>query len=1156
MKKQFIMCMTLLLVAVCATIFPVSAQSGTDVVGFSKAPIIPTAKDGKVEWKYTTTSPANTWMNKNFDDSSWSTGYGSFTNSGTYKGTTWNTSDIWLRKEFVLEGYTEQIVDSLLLVVHHDYDCQIYLNGVLAFDHGGYVSDYTDFAIKDAAKNAIVIGGSNVIAVHCYNDGSPQTIDVGLYRHTFSTFKTFMSTADVEPATWKYVQEAPDSLTWMTPSFNDSSWNEGQAGFGKNRTTHPVNSQWTENDIWLRKNVSFEGVTKADLKSLSVKVVRDCVCQIYFNGVLAASLEKNGIKTESVAVSQEALDAISPDGETTIAVHCYRTNSLKYFDLALSCQATGAIKKIAWEKKEAPLMSIFADDVDVNNVWGEYPRPQMERKEWKSLNGIWDFQPLFADREGMPADAYSMEILVPFPVESALSGIMKEYNRFAYRRFFTVPEEWEDKNLLIHFEAVDHECELFVNGQSVGKHDGGYDPFTFDVTKYLTDEGEQELVLKVYDPTDLGGQPRGKQTLSPGGIMYTSTSGIWQSVWMEPVEDIYVDKFTVLPNVDEGTVAVNVTVEGDSEAQVLIEVLDGDAVVSTATSVQGKKTVIPVPDAKLWSPDSPFLYDLNIKVLCDGDTLDKVKGYFGMRKISLGKDDGYTRIYLNNQPIFNIGPLDQGFWPDGIYIAPTDAAMLYDIQSTKQMGFNMIRKHIKVEPRRWYYHCDRLGMLVWQDMPSGNSYGGVGLDQPQFKKEMTAMINNLYNAPSIIMWIIFNESQGRHDVETLVKYVKSLDGSRLVNQDSQYGVHSTYVGDVWDIHQYPNPACVICPNKNLATVCGEYGGLKYKENGHVWGSGDWGYATMGSRKELMDTYEQYVFDLVKFRDCFGMCGGVYTQITDVEIEINGLITYDRAVVKVDFDRMAEINSRLVKSMLKKDTIIATASEGGEMWKMTTTTPADNWYATDFNDSNWKTKKSGFGTAGTPNSTVGTTWNTSDIWIRKNFRLDGMNRAMADSLVMLLNHDEDCEIYVNGVKLASFEGYKNGYIVVDITTNVKNALKYDEDNVIAIHCHQTSGGQYIDAGIYLLSKEGLTTSVKNIVADGVPEVAVDKKNKKVTVAGGGFGENTRVDIISAAGSLLSSAVVGNAPADLSALTSGVYVLRFIDGSRRYTCKVVL
>ena len=1153
MKRHFLLCMTMLLVAMFASVLPVAADAGTL---FTTSPIIPTAKDGKVEWKYVTSTPDAGWQNKNFDDSSWSKGYGAFSSSFAYKNTTWTTSDIWLRKEFDLAGYSAQIVDSLVLSVCHDYDCQIYINGVLAFENEGYVSDYKNMAISESAKKAITVGGENVIAVHCYNDGAPQTIDVGLYRYTLSSTKTFMSTADVEPATWKYVTEAPDELTWMTSSFDDSSWSEGQAGFGKSRTTHPINTQWTTNDIWLRKKVSFEGITKSDIKTLSLKVVRDAVCEVYFNGVLAASLEKNGIKTEAVSIAQEALDAITPNGETTIAVHCYRTNSLKYFDAALTCQASGNIQKIAWEMKEAPLMSIFAKDLDVNNVWGEYPRPQMERKEWQNLNGIWDFQPLLADREGMPENVYCMEILVPFPVESALSGVMKDYSRFAYRRFFTVPENWAGKNLLIHFEAVDHQCEVFVNGQSVGKHDGGYDPFSFDVTNYLTEGGEQELVVKVYDPTDLGGQPRGKQTLSPGGIMYTSTSGIWQSVWMEPVEDIHVDKYTVVPNVDEGTVEVNVAVKGDSEAQVLLEVVEGNAVVSTATAVQGKKVAVPVPDAKLWSPDSPFLYDLNIKVVCDGDTLDKVKGYFGMRKISLGKDDGYTRIYLNNQPIFNIGPLDQGFWPDGIYLAPTDAAMLYDIQSTKQMGFNMIRKHIKVEPRRWYYHCDRLGMLVWQDMPSGNSYGGVGLDQPQFKKEMTAMINNLYNSPCIIMWIIFNESQGRHNVETLVKYVKSLDGSRLVNQDSQYGVHSTYVGDVWDIHQYPNPACVICPNKNLAAVCGEYGGLKYKENGHVWGSGDWGYATMGSRKELMDTYEQYVFDLVKFRDCFGMCGGVYTQITDVEIEINGLITYDRAVVKVDFDRMAEINSRLVKSMLKKDTIIATANEGGEMWKITTSTPADNWYAADFNDSNWKTKKSGFGTAGTPNSTVGTTWNTSDIWIRKNFRLDGMNRAMADSLVMLLNHDEDCEIYVNGIKLASYEGYKNGYIVVDITTSVKNALKYDEDNVIAIHCHQTGGGQYIDAGIYLLSQYGLTTSVNNVAADGAPEVKVDKDAKTVAVAGGGFGDSTRMEVISVAGSVLSNAVIGNAAADISSLPSGTYMLRFTDGAKRYTCKVLL
>ena len=1154
MKKHLFLCIAMLFVAVCANTFPASGQD--EITSFTTTPIIPTAKDGQAQWKYTTTSPSSTWKSKNFDDSSWSTGNSSFSNSPTYNTTAWRTSDIWLRKEFTLEGYSAHVVDSLILSVCHDEDCEIYINNVLAAECGGYVTEYKNVAITDAARNSIAVGEKNVIAVHCYNGGGAQMVDVGLYRHTVSTTKTMMTTADVEPTAWKYVTEAPDSLTWTAPSFDDSAWSEGKAGFGKTRSTHPINTQWTTNDLWLRKNVSFAGMKRSDLNTIALKVIRDGVCQIYFNGVLAASLEKNGIKTENVTISKEALDAISFDGETTIAVHCYRTNSLKYFDAALTCQMSGQLKKIEWQMKEGPMKSAFTDDIDVNNVLGEYPRPQMERKQWQSLNGIWDFQPLFANRSGKPEDAYSMEILVPFPVESAISGIMKDYSRFAYRRFFTVPEEWAGKNLLLHFEAVDHECEVFVNGSSVGTHKGGYDPFKFDVTKYLTGEGEQELVVKVYDPTDLGGQPRGKQTLSPGGIMYTSTSGIWQSVWMEPVEDIHIDKYTVVPNVDEGNVAVNVTVKGDSDAQVLLEVKDGDAVVSSVTAVQGKKTVVPVPDAKLWSPDSPFLYDLNISVICDGDTLDRVKGYFGMRKISLAKDGGFTRMFLNNEPVFHIGPLDQGFWPDGIYTAPTDAALLYDIQATKQMGFNMIRKHIKIEPRRWYYHCDRLGMLVWQDMPSGNSYGGVGLDQTQFKKEMTAMIQNLYNSPSIIMWIIFNESQGRHDVETLVRYVKSLDSSRLVNQDSQYGVHSTYVGDVWDIHHYPNPACVVCPNKSLVNVCGEYGGLKYKENGHTWGTGDWGYATMNSRKELMDTYEQYVSELIKYRDCFGLGGAVYTQITDVEIEINGLITYDRIVQKVDFERMAQINNRLTQGTLKKDTIIAIATEGGEMWKMTTTAPAEGWNTTSFDDSKWSTKKSGFGTVGTPNSKIGTTWNTSDIWIRKTFRLDGANRALADSLVMLINHDEDCEIYINGRLMASFEGHDNNYSVVDFTAAVKNELVYDADNLIAIHCHQTTGGQYIDAGIYLLSQDGLTTSISQVVADGTPEVNVDTVAKKVTVSGNGFGENTRMEVISSAGSVLSSAVIGNAPADLSSLPAGMYMLRFTDGAKRYTCKVLL
>lgn len=1164
MKKLIISCVALLLITVCMASSISCFSNGNSAqpregenytsenLGFSIVPVIPIAKDGKEKWKYTTNNPGDNWYSKSFNDAAWAASYAAFGTSTSHK-TSWTTTDIWIRKEFTLEGYSPSIVDSLMFKVSHDEDCQIYINGVLAAQLGGW-SDYKNVEISAEAKASIVVGEKNVIAAHCYNGGGAGGIDIGIYRHITGSMVSFFKTADIEAATWKYVTEAPESLEWMKPTYDDVSWSEGQACFGNNRSNYKINTPWTTTDIWLRKNVSLKGFSKSRLKNLELYLLCDGECQVYFNGVLVVSLN-NGMKKESYPIPAEAINAISADGEATIAVHSYRKLSQKLFDASLSCYMDSLFSPIKWEMKEGPLMSVFAKDVDVNNVWSEYPRPQMVREEWQSLNGLWEFQPLFAEKVGMPEDVYSMEILVPFPVESPISGIMEKYNRFAYKRTFSVPEKWEGRNLLLHFEAVDFECEVFVNGKSVGSHKGGYDPFEFDVTEFLVEGKEQELVVKVYDPTDLGGQPRGKQTLSPGGIMYTSTSGIWQSVWMEPVEKSYIDKYTVVPDVDNSSITVNVAAIGSQEGKAVISVKDGDKVVATAETAMNKNVAIPVTDAKLWSPDSPFLYDIDIALVENGKTVDMVKGYFGMRKISLGKDGGYTRMFLNNKPLFHIGPLDQGFWPDGIYTAPTDAAMLYDIQATKNMGFNMIRKHIKVEPRRWYYHCDRLGMLVWQDMPSGNSYGGVGIDKTQFKKELTAMVESHYNSPSVIMWIIFNESQGRHDVEALVKYVKSLDASRLVNQDSQYGTHSTYIGDVWDVHHYPNPAYVPCSNKNLANVCGEYGGLKYKEDGHIWGAGDWGYATMNSRKELMDTYEKYVYDLVKFRDCFGMGGAVYTQTTDVEIEINGLITYDRAIEKVDFERMAKINSHLTKSSLKKDTIIATAMEGGEMWKMTTLQPSSNWYTPDFDDSSWKERMSGFGTAGTPNAVVRTTWSSSDIWIRKNFRLDGMNRQMADSLVMMMTHDEDCEIYINGKLMASYTGHDNNYSFVDFTTEVKNALVYDADNVIAVHCKQTYGGQFIDLGIYLLSEKGLTTSIAGVNAENKPYIAIDKVNKTVSIAGGGFGEDTDLDVINAAGNIVKSVVAGTEEVCLSALSAGVYVLRFTDGDKRYICKVI-
>ena len=1167
MKKIIMSCAALLLTVVCMA-SSISCSDGAknantragegyklENTGFTLMPIVPTSNDGNVQWRYVKSNPGTGWNTKDFNDGSWMTGFNSFGTRNQDK-TAWSTTDIWLRKEFTLDGYTQQVVDSLVFSVSHDEDCEIYINGVLAVELDGW-DGYKTIQISDEAKASIVVGEKNILAVHCYNGGAPGNIDVGLYKYLAGSLATFFTTADVEAASWKYVTEAPASEEWMNPTFDDAAWSEGLACFGNKRSNYNINTTWTTSDLWLRKKANLKDFSKEDLKSLEFKVVSDGEFQVYVNGVQIASVTGTGVKNETIKLTDEAIEAVKLSGEATIAIHNYRKTSQKVFDASLTCYMGGKYDPTIWEMKEGPLTSVFAKDVDANNVWGEYPRPQMVRKEWKSLNGVWGFQPLLRNKEGMPENAYSMGILVPFPVESSISGIMETYDRFAYRRTFAVPADWKGRNLILHFEAVDWECEVFVNGQSVGSHQGGYDPFEFDVTKYLTDNEEQELVVKVFDPTDKGGQPRGKQTLSPGGIMYTSTSGIWQSVWMEPVEKTYIEKYTVVPDVDNSSVAVNVVTAGGQAGKVTIAVKDGDKVVATAEGNANEQVTISVPDAKLWSPDSPFLYNLDIALVEGDKTTDAVEGYFGMRKISIAKDGGYTRMFLNNEPLFHIGPLDQGFWPDGLYTAPTDAAMFYDIQATKQMGFNMIRKHIKVEPRRWYYHCDRIGLLVWQDMPSGASYGGVGIDQPQFKKELTAMVQNLYNAPCIIMWIIFNESQGRHNVDGLVNHVRKLDGSRLINLDSQYGTHSTYIGDVWDVHNYPNPAYVACPNKNIANVCGEYGGLKYKEEGHIWGAGDWGYATMGSRQELINTYEQYVYDLIKFRDFFGLGGAVYTQTTDVEIEINGLITYDRAIEKVDLAKMAEINKRVVSSATKykKDTIIATALDGGEKWRMTTSKPADDWYKANFDDSSWKERKSGFGTSGTPNAVVGTTWNSEDIWIRKKFRLDGMNRQLADSLVMLMTHDEDCEIYINNKLLADYEGHDNNYSFVEFTKAVKDALVYDGDNTIAVHCHQTYGGQFIDVGIYLLTQSGLATSVSDIITNGDVCVNVDRANKTVAIAGEGFGENTRLDVINAAGAVVKSVAAGNDKVALSSLSAGMYVLRFVDGDNRYTCKVV-
>ena len=573
-----------------------------------------------------------------------------------------------------------------------------------------------------------------------------------------------------------------------------------------------------------------------------------------------------------------------------------------------------------WRRAEGPLMTQWAKGVRADNVHPEYPRPQMVRKNWLNLNGLWEYAIVGKD-ELKPAN-FDGQILVPFPVESALSGVGKavgEKRRLWYRRTFEVPGEWSQRRVLLHFGAVDWETVVWVNGKKVGSHRGGYDAFTFDITDALKRRGVQEIVLSVWDPTDTGYQPRGKQVRKPGGIWYTSVTGIWQSVWLEPVSQAYIKSLKIVTDIDAEVMRVTAMCS-DAVAGFSIEAeaKDGSFTKGKAVGKIGEEIIIPIKNPKLWSPDSPFLYDLKMTLKDNqGNRVDVVESYFGMRKISLGRDDsGVTRIFLNNEPLFMFGLLDQGFWPDGLYTAPTDEAIRYDIEVTKQLGFNMARKHVKVEPARWYYWCDKMGLLVWQDMPSGDRYIGrrdpdlVRSDESarQFELELKRIIEGLGNHPSVVMWVAFNEGWGQYDTKGIVELIRRYDSTRLVNNASGWADRG--VGDVHDIHSYPGPAAP--PNElNRAVVLGEFGGLGLPVKGHTWqDEKNWGYRNFKTNQELTDAYLGLLRNLQPLIEA-GLSAAVYTQTTDVEIEVNGLMTYDRAMVKMDAKRIADANRKIV-----------------------------------------------------------------------------------------------------------------------------------------------------------------------------------------------------------------------------------------------------
>jgi hypothetical protein len=590
----------------------------------------------------------------------------------------------------------------------------------------------------------------------------------------------------------------------------------------------------------------------------------------------------------------------------------------------------------AWKPVGGKIMTPWAEKVNPASPLPEYPRPQMVRNTWMNLNGLWNYALLPKAQAQNPPSAFAGQILVPYPLESALSGVGKTAGKDTvlwYRRQVTLPGNLRKGNVLLHFGAVDWQCEVYVNGKKAGAHQGGYDPFSFDITPYLQKGNQQEISVSVWDPSNDGPQPRGKQIKNPHGIWYTPVTGIWQTVWLEAVPTTYLTATRQTPDIDKQTLTVTATGQNlQNGDQLKVTAWDGKNKVSEKVVAANTEAVLAVNNPKLWSPENPFLYNLNVAIVRNGKVVDEVKSYFAMRKISVQPDrKGIQRMLLNNQFVFQYGPLDQGWWPDGLYTAPTDEALRFDIEKTKEMGFNMIRKHVKVEPARWYTYCDQMGILVWQDMPSGDmgnrwdSRPGIigratskdrsAESEKIFRTEWKAIMDALYNVPSIVVWVPFNEAWGQFKTEEITKWTMDYDRSRLVNSASGGNFHDA--GHILDLHNYPEPAM---PQPELygqkqVIVLGEFGGLGLPLEGHTWQQKDnWGYRSFENADTLFTTYQNYMTsmeDLIRK----GLSAAVYTQTTDVEVETNGLMTYDRKVIKVPADRLKQVHGKLYNRSL-------------------------------------------------------------------------------------------------------------------------------------------------------------------------------------------------------------------------------------------------
>lgn len=709
----------------------------------------------------------------------------------------------------------------------------------------------------------------------------------------------------------------------------------------------------------------------------------------------------------------------------------------------------------------------------------EHPRPQLVRDRWQSLNGVWEYAIRPMEHGLSFPEKPDGQILVPYPLESSLSGVgrgITKDDRLFYRRSVTIPPMPPAHRLVLHCEAIDWGTKVFVNGHSLGDHTGGYEPFDFDITGAVK-AGENEIMIQVWDPCDESSAyepPRGKQVRSPNGIWYTSVTGIWQSVWLEWVPERSIESVSFRAN-DNGKVAVTPRVRGQVGAEATVEVAihwpdtpDGPPAI-TAHVRPNATTEIEIPSPIRWTPDAPKLYQVGLRY-----GMDQARSYFAFRTIEV-KDDGTgkQRVHLNGQPIFMLGTLDQGWWPDGLYTAPTHEAMVYDIEVTKALGFNTIRKHVKIEPATWYAACDRLGMLVWQDMPSSGPYIGPGDPDAErggrakqiYEGELVSMVERLSFHPSIVMWVPFNEGWGQHDTSRIVDLVKAKDPTRLVNNAS--GWSDRGVGDVFDAHDYSASLAGHCPKSDgkRAVVIGEFGGLGLPVPGHRWKEEGWGYQTFDSYQALTDAYVGLVEELAELKS-EGLSGAIYTQTTDVEVEINGLMSYDRDVLKMNSAEVAKANRNAITTSAAPrvfDAVVPTAKDIAKVedrptWRYSFEKPSDDWNSATFDDSTWKEGKPGFGTAQTPNVIIGTEWSTNDIWLRRTIEIP----AGAAPTHLSIHHDEDAELYLDGKPFATFKGYTGGYTRKKLTPAMAAMLTTGK-HVLSVHVKQTRGGQYVDVG---------------------------------------------------------------------------------------------